>query len=380
MIRWIIRWIRVVLPDIGWAALAALVYSAFVGTEAYFTWRNGFKNAEFDKIETFYLFVCAAVYGAYRVGRFHPLLRKEYQSWLLTTPWSAAQPAPLGPVHVVVQDAVIMAVIALLAWEAQANGPAIVVIAFELGYLAMLGFVLFHLRQLWLGYFLVFCAGLMLRLLPNYLMSIGVGLAAYSIVIFPRFAGYPWSEEEHWSDALRKPREPYAPDKAYQLGWPFGRLGPRFLSEDRIPRLDALVCAVLAGWILHVFAWWQLTLPGGITLMFYLYFILVICIQSRLITYLPGYAPPISLLGRIRTGRIIVPGYDQVFIAPLTAIIVPALLNIYRPAGIPDDVFHPTAVAAGLLAILGMGPDLKVWRLTGNHRIMMGRRKLEQAG
>jgi hypothetical protein len=38
------------------------------------------------------------------------------------------------------------------------------------------------------------------------------------------------------------------------------------------------------------------------------------------------------------------------------------------------------AVSAGVMALLGMGPDLKVWRLTGNHRIAMGRRKLEQAG
>jgi hypothetical protein len=375
-----IRWIRVVLPDIGWAALVALVYSIFVATEAYFTWRNGFKNPEFDSVETFYLFVCAAVYGAYRVARFHPLMRKEYQVWLSTTPWLPGRPAPLGPVHLVPQDAVIVVIIALLAWESHANGPAIVVIAFALGYLAQLGFALFHLRQLWLVYLIVFSIGLMLRVLPNYLVSIGVGLAAYSVVIFRRFVGYPWTDQEHWSDALRNPREPYAADRAYMLGWPFGRLGPRFLSEDRIPRLDALMCAALAGWILHVFVWWQLTLPGGNTLVFYLYFALVICIQSRVVAYLPGYMPPISLLGRIRTGRLIVPGYDQVFVAPLTAVIVPALMNAYRPAGIPDDIFHPTAVAAGLLAILGMGPDLKVWRLTGNHRIAMGRRKLEQAG
>jgi hypothetical protein len=376
----VIRWIRVVLPDIGWAALLALVYSIFAATEAYFSWQNGFKNPEFDKIETSYLFMCSAAYGAYRVGRFHPLVRKEYQYWLLSTPWLPQKPAPLGPVHIVPQDLVVLAILALLAWEARADGPAIAVIGFELGYLAMLGFVLFHLRQLWLVYFIVFAIGLMLRVTPNLLVSIAVGLVAYSVAIFRRFVGYPWTDQEHWSDALRKPREAYASDGAYVLGWPFGRLGPRFVSEDRIPRLDALMCALSAGWLLHVFVWWQRGVPGGNSLVMFLYMGLLAGVYTRLTTYLPGYLPPISLLGRLRTGRIIVPGYDQVFVAPLIAVIVPALMNAYRPAGIPDDIFHPAAVAAGLLALLGMGPDLKVWRLTGNHRISMGRRKLEQAG
>ena len=49
---------------------------------------------------------------------------------------------------------------------------------------------------------------------------------------------------------------------------------------------------------------------------------LPLAIAARLFIYCNGYLPPISLTGRLATGRWLNPGYDQIFVAPLLAALV----------------------------------------------------------
>jgi hypothetical protein len=63
----------------------------------------------------------AVVYAFLRLWRFHPACKPAYCSWLEMSPWTSRQPLPLGPLHLVWQDAVVLGVLAAVAhWHAHA--------------------------------------------------------------------------------------------------------------------------------------------------------------------------------------------------------------------------------------------------------------------
>src|SRR5262249_12037823 len=95
---------------------------------------------------------------------------------------------------------------------------------------------------------------------------------------------------------------------------------------------------------------------------------------SRLSLYLSGYLPPISIWGRLTTGRWIIPGYDKVFVAPLLAVGLAAWMSTeILNRNLDPRVYVPMVTFVFLAIFLGMGPSLKAWRLTGNHRIVEGK-------
>jgi hypothetical protein len=90
----------------------------------------------------------------------------------------------------------------------------------------------------------------------------------------------------------------------------------------------------------------------------------------RLFRYTTYCAAPLSLWGRIRTGRLIIPGYHRVFVAPLVASLISVcvpmlLLQLEAPA--PAAAF--LGVLLSLIAAIGLGPTMSQWVLTGEFRI-----------
>ena len=82
--------------------------------------------------------------------------------------------------------------------------------------------------------------------------------------------------------------------------------------------------------------------------------------------WLGGTRPPISLVGRVRTGRLICWDYDRVLIVPLLGLIVGLMLfKMSQPTGWPW-----TIPISGLIAILlnGLAPPRRMdFRLTSSH-------------
>jgi len=112
-----------------------------------------------------------------------------------------------------------------------------------------------------------------------------------------------------------------------------------------LSRVDGLLIGLLAGWYLFA-SESLLTNPADRVLMVKMVFAIVVLGFSfvRFLVYRDGYAPPISLWGRIRTFRWIVPGYDQVFLAPLCTLLVGILaFDRFRPPGLDDLTFLPIA-------------------------------------
>jgi hypothetical protein len=91
-----------------------------------------------------------------------------------------------------------------------------------------------------------------------------------------------------------------------------------------------------------------------------------------------GYVPPISFLGRMFTGRIIIPGFDKILLAPACIVLVfwelpPLLLRL----GWSESAMFGVTMGIGMTATLAIGPALNHWRLTGSHRIILNMKVAE---
>jgi len=89
----------------------------------------------------------------------------------------------------------------------------------------------------------------------------------------------------------------------------------------------------------------------------------------RVAIYCTGVVPSFSIWGRFAHGRLIVPGFDRVFVTPAVAILLALVGGVWiEHAG----ESHPavTAIVLGLicLTLLSGGPSLGGWALTGHHR------------
>ena len=114
-----IRWLRVTWPP-GWAlALAALLWAGFDGGSLLLERGLGIPYYTMDSVKEVILGVAsllAAGCATFRVAAFHPAFRPGYRQWLCDTPWTSRKPLPLGPIHLVPQDVLLIAISVGLAW------------------------------------------------------------------------------------------------------------------------------------------------------------------------------------------------------------------------------------------------------------------------
>jgi hypothetical protein len=177
----------------------------------------------------------------------------------------------------------------------------------------------------------------------------------------------PWDEAERAAAAAKVFARP--------LGWPFEALGPDrpFL---RVTNVAVLTVTALAGWLAVCIGHSLETLNGYDANNRWLTCEVVTLIGGsaalgRVLVYCNTCRSPISLFGRIATGRLIIPGYDRVMLAPLaillTALAVAFIGDAYEL--LPSVI---AGLAAGLVTLIGLGagPSLRRWHLTGEHRIV----------
>lgn len=327
---------------------------------------------EVRNMETGFLGTAAGVYAIYRVWRFHPRLNFFYLSWLRLTPWTAAKPLPLGPVHPVWQDVVVIGVLtAIVKW--QLHGNALVpLIAFGSVYIVLMTGVLMSTRR-WPECVLLGFLGPAL-LLPQ-LTEVGFGLLVAAIIVVIVFGhrrslrAFPWTTRDQPMkppvSILRKEIQPVnATGTPAHVGWPMTALGPK-IKPTSISTQSAI-------WLSALFGWWCYCCierdteewPPEIMILFVL-----MAGALRFAVYCSYVATPFNIWGRIASGRLIVPGFDKVFLAPLAALLISVVgaIIVHHSRG-----WHTAteAVVIGLssFAILNGGPSRKNWVLTGYMR------------
>jgi hypothetical protein len=162
-----------------------------------------------------------------------------------------------------------------------------------------------------------------------------------------------------------------------ELGWPYDLLGPK-LTTTGIGLGDGTAISLLLGWWFYATIAMALSYPAPhdspeAVFSFFTLYLLGPIAFARLYRYCGNHWWPISLWGRLWTGRWIIPGYDYVFVSPLLAVTTYILGVIYcvrHPAATPASIGITVGVA--MWCLLCIGPNLTHWRLTGRHRISFG--------
>lgn len=353
------------------------------------------------------LFVFAMTLGVAisRVWEFHPLWRRGYVEWLKSLPWTRGKPLPLGPVSLVWQDLLILATLVaacVFCWAfyfpPEINFRIGTLIAIQL-LVYLLGYSLMGLRLLYLTgqtgvlLFQLFAVGMAFYFLPARIPFVAVVVAVFLVACWGirrslRF--FPW--ENTWQYKLyeaglvlsssQRMFSPLTiePFNESHLGWNYARLSAK-VEPDMMRQVVRFFSALVAGWWVFVLAdkivrleavqQTDLTPDRIVALELMLYVIpAVAAVTVRLVIYLKGTAPPITLFGRLLTGRFVIPKYDRVFLVPLAALIVAWVFpGIGRSLGISHDVLVPICTTTVLLILLLGGPSLKRWRLTGGYAV-----------
>jgi hypothetical protein len=371
-----IRRLRVLLPPAGYLLAFLVLYA--VAYLPLITWGGRFGgNRPPDSLyrpQQIVLGFATVAYAAYRVLAFHPFYRPGYRNWLMTTPWAWGKPLPAGPIPLVWEDAVIVAAACLPAWVQGTVHP--------LGTISLLlGVYLFALAQtFWTtgawaaGYAVLFGVGLGMRLCREApAVHASAMMMAYAVgMLGLRRSLRRWPDWSYWQDSM-SPQAQSGGTSSAQLGWPYDRLGPKFTQGGGgVRAIDGILGGLLAGWALHAVGAVFDNLEVYVALVQATVFqFILIGPGARVSAYVTGYAPPISLGGRFRTFRWIIPSYDQVFVTPLVAMFAGLLAFAgAKSLGWPPDVVVPVTATLSLWALLLGGPPRRRWWLTARHRIV----------
>lgn len=404
-----IRWIRVTLPyleyTLGGFVLVYLVLEAAGWLGYAFSSRPDLFQKDVSAVQDFFILVACGMYGFLRGAAFHPLQRPGYFNWLKTTPWTNERPLPVGPVHLVAQDTVILSAFTLLGLR---HGPVVwpypAILALAV-YLSALSITLKVTgpSYVWQGVLFVFgLCFLFLRDSPTVVLVLC--LATYIPVYFALRSSlrrFPWPDsEEEVSGYIkacgawwRRDQDVMIPwvtmisltaEVASQVGWPYCRLLPEppLQKQDRV---GSVLTSLLCGWWAYLFTTFAFTAAGyerlseDLALIVFRPVIIITCAVPmifalmRTISYLFASgrcAAPIGLFGRLATLRWIVPGFDRVFLPLIcTAIVgIGGPLMLLEMGMLPHHTVPPF-FALAMFITLEMGPSRKKWELTGAFRI-----------
>ena len=308
----------------------------------------------------------AGFYAVYRLGRFHPACNRGYREWLKLSPWTAAKPLPLGPAHLVWQDAAVVGALAAIAGYAHVN-PLLPVGVFGLIYGGGMTFLLgltgsgacLVLGFLW--------PALMLPAMSGWPMTaiIVVLLAVIWLGHQKSLKRFPWpnlGEKSVWQTDITIGGMPNA-------GWPYSRLSPKFSSSPVSIAASFLVSILIGWWFYCLNVYLQsppemIQFPPEVILVFG-----VAAALFRVLGYCMSITTPFNLWGRLVTGRLIVPGFDRVFLTPLAVVLLAIVGDVVIKH---SETWCPVAesfvFALLWFVLLAGGPTYRKWILSGQHR------------
>jgi hypothetical protein len=311
--------------------------------------------------------------GIRRVMAFHPYFSPDYLAWLSRTPWTRGKPLPGGPVFLVPEDVLIVGGLSLLALTQPEFHPLAIATRFLLAYLTTLAVALWGGRASSFGYLTIFGVGLSLRLWPDpqlSLLAAALTLPVAMLGLWTSLAEFPWEGSRkmvkiQMNTDLSKIETPDA------CGWPYDTLAPRPPASPPRSLVDKILISLTIGWLLYALCGPLQPDERFIAMGLALTSASAGLILIRFYVYKMGNQPPISLWGRLRTLRPIVPGYDQMYLGPLftAAALLFSGIEFHR-MDLPRDVWIPMTIAFAVLVNYTTGPSLLSWRLTGKFRMV----------
>jgi hypothetical protein len=351
------------------------------------------NNVERNAGIAFLAFI-SIVYGLGRVYAFHPCFDADYRAWLMRSPYTGGETLPSGPVHLVWKDAVVVAALSVLgAFYGLALYSSI---AYMITPYALLHAAAAYEANYKNSAYLVCCCVPFLWYLNEHEVLrwlVPVILYAAAHIQSPRNLRQMVersAQSKKWipSETIQILREVYVTinttgkfanrvdlpvETLAAWFWPFNRLAPK--SSLSVPRTDAVFMPIVLTWWFcslmslipesYTFSPKASSLPWGICLGLSAYISVF-----RVGKYTSGCVSPISILGRIATGRLIVPGFDRVFVTPiLSSAVALFATTVMAACNAPLAFLYCVPPSVGLFVNMNFGPSLQTWRLTGGHRL-----------
>lgn len=351
----------------GIMVVCILVYVFVMVPVQMFFQRYAPEEAFPQKTNTVFFTFIAACYGFLRVVRFHPVFNRPYLTQLALSPWALHKPLPCGPVHLSGADAVVLGLLALLTVVFPVESRWTLLVVFLAAYAAGL-FVSFCMadQAVYISLYVIL-APLSYYLhgtihLTAIVLAGLVGIGLWGVRSY--LAQFPWNTP-WWNETLVGRLKRDAVNRQV-IQWPFRKLAVRVTAS--LTLWEGAFIGLLVFWWVHVITWGAA--QEGFSVMILYPFAIGLIVLMRLLCYIAGYRPPISLLGRLRTGRLVIPGYDQVFLAPaavaLTGIFGPMVL---KSLGVPGTLALEMSFALSIFAAVTFPPSVERWHYTGQHRI-----------
>lgn len=310
--------------------------------------------------------------GARRVSDFHPLFHPKYREWLRLTPWTSRLPLPLGPLHLIPQDALWLALI-WSVWHDPQISPLYLPLVFLASYLGVVCFGLAATSESGVGWLLAFGLGEVVRQWHEPLAALVIACWLYfaawiglrrSMARFPWPAAWPlgamqvatWQQPRQW------------------LGWPLDQLLVRRGDLGRRPILKLAAVSLLLGWWAYCSCSLVTNpLDADYAMRLLLLITLTTAVPRRVLRYWIDYRAPISLWGRLWTLRWIIPRYDHILVTPALILLVASLLPLVLAAWqVPMLAAQAATISLVVFLALAMPPSLERWRLSGFFRIVPG--------
>lgn len=320
------------------------------------------------------LIASAILFGSLRVRRFHPIFDPEYRFWLWFGPWTPAKRLPLGPVHLVPADVALVAAGVAAALPYYGLAASLFVAKFFLfAYVFKLMVALFRTGESLAAYAVWFGLGALVLYWSAdapFVISAVATYCAGMVGLRRSLRGFPWFECAPSVRVWARASVGLAASGRAYYGWPFAYLTPGG-DNLSLPGRHGAAIALLCGWSVYA-ACCQLTELFSVMICLLLPLMAASGAAFRLSMYRVGeYRPPISLAGRLQTGRWIIPSYDRVFVAPLLAPVVSILLwVVLLNCELPPILGATTGVCLVLLILLTAGPDRPTWLLTAPSRMV----------
>lgn len=386
----LMHWMRLVLPRFEMAMVFLICVLTFEGLQLAVVLRGwNPEDGRFGDLRVVLYIAVALFYGIFRAVAFHPESNGDYRRWLENTPWTARHPLPAGPITLVPQDLVVILLLMGLCqdWSLRVFYiPA----AFLSCYQGVLAIINWHWKEWALAYAVGFGIGTECFFIRQPELLLAIAAAYYPLTwlaVRRSLQRFPWQKTQ-LSEAIDKSITRNSAQNS--LGWPYNALAPQPPS-DIISRHDAICLSLLVGWW-HLSILWGSDVEVRLGLILFPLMFLLFAPLIRVAVYQQGYRSPIDLWGRLRTGRLIIPAYDCVWIGSLVAWIVGiglysktiALAAIVSGPGtlLPRWMLDsrqlygwqinlvPLGTTLAMMSLLLIGPGLRRWQLTGQHRMV----------
>jgi len=326
----------------------------------------------FAYLLTLLLFLASVFYGFRRVVGLHPIWNDGYRTWLESTPWTSRKPLPMGPVELVWEDGLTLGPLLLLSTTQPVPHAVHLLCAFLLSHLLAVAVTLWLTRIRPIGFTTAFGLGLAVWLWRQPLLCLAALIVLYLIAYVGLRQGlerFPWKPRK----MIRLNNEwPEYGAQVEPCGWPYDRMLRDVHGDPLIAPMDLVLCCIVVSWWFFVISSLAADHSDRVAILS-IFCILTMMLSPwiRLWLYVVAYRSPISFWGRIWTGRWIIPGYDQILIAPVCSIFSgPLVLYLLHVSAVSLEYSLPVASGVATVVAVIVPPRLRRWRLTGNHRLV----------